>query len=89
MAEGRKDMNMRDKIAEIVARGGGTMATTFALIAALPDYEAQQARIKELEAALEFYADRPANPFPNEGPWGFDSRDYGEVARTALKGEET
>jgi hypothetical protein len=45
-------MSIGYNIAKIVARGGSTMATTFALIQALPDYEAQQKRIKELEAAL-------------------------------------
>ena len=45
-------MSIRYKIAKIVARGGSTMATTFALIQALPDYEAQQKRIKELEREL-------------------------------------
>jgi hypothetical protein len=45
-------MTMRDKIAKIVACRSGTMATTSALIAALPDYDAQQARITELEREL-------------------------------------
>jgi|TARA_B110000240_G_scaffold187671_1_gene225587 hypothetical protein len=56
-------MTMRDKIAEIVfgklgaafhGNTGNLLALELAdaIIAALPDYAAQQARIKELEAAL-------------------------------------
>ena len=41
----------------------------------------------EMEAALRFYAG--PHDRPNEGPWGADSRDFGEVARAALKGTST
>jgi hypothetical protein len=43
------------------------------------------ARIEQLEQALRFYV---ANHLtPNEGPWGINSTDFGEVARAALAGE--
>jgi hypothetical protein len=54
MDEGRRDMTMRDKIAQVLCETPtvhyGKQAD--AIIAALPDYDAQQARIAELEAAL-------------------------------------
>ena len=43
-------------------------------------------RIATLEKALEFYAKQHRNP--NEGPWGINSSDFGNVARAALKGKE-
>jgi hypothetical protein len=51
-------MTMRDKIAEVIREGEeGALLLSYeamadAIIAALPDYKAQQARIKELESAL-------------------------------------
>lgn len=45
------------------------------------------ARVEVLEAALRFYADEN-NPHPNDGPWGVDSSDFGNIARAALKGAE-
>ena len=39
-------------------------------------------RIEELERALEYYA---KNHYPNNGPWGVDSNDFGDVARAALE----
>jgi hypothetical protein len=42
-------------------------------------------RIEKLEQALRFYV---ANHLiPDEGPWGINSTDFGEVARAALTGE--
>lgn len=43
-------------------------------------------RIEELEAALRFYTGlyEPGLSRPNEGPWGVNSTDFGEVARKAL-----
>lgn len=38
-----------------------------------------------LREALEYYA--KTHSWPNDGPWGVDSRDYGEVARQALNPE--
>jgi hypothetical protein len=39
-------------------------------------------RIEQLEEALKFYV---ANHLiPDEGPWGINSTDFGEVARAAL-----
>ena len=35
--------------------------------------------------ALRFYADNQGNNEPNEGPWGVNSTDFGQVARAALK----
>ena len=51
-------MTMRDKIAEVIREGEeGALLLSYeamadAIIDALPDYEAQQKRIKELESAL-------------------------------------
>ena len=49
-------MNTRDKIADIIRDGELQMITyqgiADAIVKALPDYDAQQARIKELESAL-------------------------------------
>jgi hypothetical protein len=42
-----------------------------------------QARIEKLEAALRFYAIPHA--YPNEGPWGANSTDFGGVANKVLK----
>ena len=41
-------------------------------------------RIKHLEPALEYYA---KNHYPNvdDGPWGINSNDWGDVARAALE----
>lgn len=42
--------------------------------------------IERLREALKFYA---KEHFPaSEGPWGIDSDDFGNVARSALKGDE-
>lgn len=43
-------------------------------------------RIEELEVALRFYTGlyEPGLSNPNEGPWGINSTDFGEVARKAL-----
>ena len=49
-------MSMRDKISEIItdtiSGGRDQRIAAVAILAALPDYDAQEARIKELEAAL-------------------------------------
>ena len=39
--------------------------------------------IERLRAALRYYAE---NPYPNvnDGPWGANSSDFGDVARAAL-----
>jgi hypothetical protein len=49
-------------------------------------YEAVE-RIEQLEAALEYYA---KNHYPNvdDGPWGINSNDWGDVARAALEGKD-
>ena len=44
------------------------------------------AEIARLREALRYYADED-NKYPNEGPWGTHSEDWGKVARAALKGE--
>lgn len=43
-------------------------------------------RIEALEAALRFYTGiyEPGLSNPDEGPWGINSTDFGEVARKAL-----
>jgi hypothetical protein len=42
--------------------------------------------INRLREVLNFYAAN--HEWPNEGPWGVDSTDFGDVARAALKGDE-
>ena len=44
--------------------------------------QAENARLRE---ALEYYA--KAHKWPNDGPWGIDSKDFGDVARKALEGK--
>lgn len=44
-----------------------------------------EAKIEALEAALHFYADY--HPQPSEGPWGANSKDFGDVARKALESQ--
>lgn len=45
--------------------------------------ERQAALIEEAREALRFYAEE--HDRPNEGPWGVDSTDFGDVARAALR----
>ena len=45
--------------------------------------ETQAREIERLREALRFYADEN-NPYPNEGPWGVGSTDFGNIARAAL-----
>jgi hypothetical protein len=50
-------MSMRDQIADIISSGArwrdkGQYVLADAILAALPDYDKQQARIEELEASL-------------------------------------
>lgn len=46
-----------------------------------------RARVAKLEEALRFYTGvhEPALSRPNEGPWGVNSTDFGEVAHKALE----
>lgn len=48
--------------------------------------EADAARVAALEGALNFYAAN--HEWPNEGPWGVDSNDFGNVARAAMAATE-
>lgn len=48
-------------------------------IARLPQLEREYLAMRE---ALEFYAKHHANP--NDGPWGVQSTDFGDLARKAL-----
>jgi hypothetical protein len=48
--------------------------------------ERQAAEIERLRGALHFYADH--HDYPNAGPWGFNSDDFGDRARAALTGED-
>ena len=50
-------------------------------------YEWALNEIDRLREALRFYA---KNHYPNidDGPWGPNSNDWGDVARTALEGKE-
>jgi hypothetical protein len=94
MDERRKDMSMRDKIAEIIREGEeGALLLSYeamadAIIAALPDYEAQQARIKELEAALGEFARFASRKEKNGASVPFGQSKL-HAARAALKGEKT
>ncbi len=47
--------------------------------------ERQAAEIKRLREALHFYADH--HDYPNAGPWGINSDDFGDRARAALTGD--
>jgi hypothetical protein len=47
------------------------------------DLESARAENARLREALHFYSDNHA--FPNDGPWGVDSNDFGRVARAALE----
>lgn len=50
------------------------------------DIATKDAEIARLREALEFYSGihEPGLSNPNEGPWGVNSTDFGEVARAAL-----
>jgi hypothetical protein len=90
-------MTLRDKIASTISKNitledgvfvGGFFDAADAIIAALPDYDVQQARIKGLEAALGEFA-RFANRKEKSGasvPFGQSKL---HAARAVLKGEET
>lgn len=45
-----------------------------------------RAQVDRLMEALRFYAD--PHYHPNDGPWGVDSIDFGEIARAAIGGVE-
>jgi hypothetical protein len=53
------------------------------LAARVIELEAENKRLRE---GLDYYA--KDHPFPNDGPWGVNSDDFGNVARAALKGGE-
>lgn len=46
-----------------------------------------RAENKRLREALKYYA--ATHKFPDDGPWGANSDDFGTVARQALKGAVT
>jgi hypothetical protein len=79
-------MTMRDKISEIItdtiSGGRDQRIAAVAILAALPDYAAQQARIKELEAAL-------VNITVEAGKSNGTKERILCLGRIALKGEET
>lgn len=52
----------------------------------LPIQQEAADEIERLREALHFYAD--AHKYPNDGPWGVNSDDFGRVARAALEGEK-
>jgi hypothetical protein len=96
-------MTMRDKIARIVfgklgaafqGNTGNLLALELAdaIIAALPDYEAQQARSTELEAALEriasasdYYGKEASDH--DEFALAYAHQSTNRLAREALKGD--
>ena len=98
---GKPKMTIRDKIADIIQEGDLLLSyqayqeIADAIIAALPDYEAQQTRITELEAVLLraedtikkswviIYPDMEEE-FNMDGSWHVV-----QDIRAALKGEET
>lgn len=51
------------------------------------DLAAARAEIDRKDAALRFYAGH--HPNANEGPWGTNSTDFGDIARAALALKET
>jgi hypothetical protein len=87
-------MTMRDKIAEVIREGEeGALLLSYeamadAIIAALPDYEAQQARITELEVALGEFARFASRKDKNGASVPFGQSKL-HAARAALKGERT
>ena len=68
-----------DTITEVIRKLNIALSRMSALRAALDAAEAERVRVVE---ALHFYADFYENP--NDGPWGFNSEDFGKVARKAL-----
>ncbi len=58
-----------------------------AMFEAADALEAKDKLIAELVEALKFYSGvyEPGLSRPNEGPWGVNSKDFGEVARSALE----
>jgi hypothetical protein len=82
-------MSMRDKIVSILApRFCGTycaLGAADAIIKALPDYDAQQARIKELERELSHCI----YEIERDGSRKSSMVRRAAFAREALKGEET
>jgi hypothetical protein len=88
-------MSIRDRIEDIIwdhcDDGEAFMDAADAILAALPDYDKQQARIAELEAALEWYAAHVADcrKLGRDGDVarGKLDRDGGSKSRAALKGE--
>jgi hypothetical protein len=90
------DKTMRDKIASTISKNitledgvfvGGFFDAADAIIAALPDYDAQ-ARIKELEAALGEFARFASRKDKNGASVPFGQSKL-HAARAALKGEKT
>ena len=81
-------MTMRDKIAAIIRDGKLQMITyegiADAIIKALPDYEAQQIRVIELEAALKAVIGMLDDPTGSEHIR--DMRGATIIARAVLKG---
>jgi hypothetical protein len=92
-------MSMRENIAEIIRDGELLLSyhgIADVISAALPDYDAQQKRIKELKAALVECRDEIdsyiRNEYPHDHPVQerYRQRDFkSNPARIALKGEET
>ena len=88
-------MTMRDDIARIILRCGqscdferDTIFTADAIMHSLPDYDAQQARITELEAALGEFARFASRKDKNGASVPFGQSKL-HAARAALKGEKT
>jgi hypothetical protein len=85
---GKPKMTMRDKIAAIIRDGKLQMITyegiADAIIKALPDYEAQQIRVIELEAALKAVIGMLDDPTGNDHVR--DMRGATIIARAVLKG---
>jgi hypothetical protein len=87
-------MSMRDKIASTISKNitledgvfvGGFFDAADAIIDILPDYDAQQARIKELEDALGHCI----YEIERDGSRKSSMVRRAAFARTALKGEKT
>jgi hypothetical protein len=89
-------MTMRDKISEIItdtiSGGRDQRIAAVAILAALPDYDAQQARIKELEEALEriakasdYYGKEASDH--DEFALAYAHQSTNRLARAVLKGD--
>ena len=77
---------LRDDALHAYASATGAVRHKHLSEEAADQLEAKDKLIAELVEALEFYdgCHEPGLSRPSEGPWGVNSKDFGEVARVAL-----